>query len=215
MFMMDKFQQKKYNQSLGNALGLQQGIWWKQLNRSSTQDEYIQGVKETKKSGPYKDFVKSKNTVNFLSKPYIEDQVLRHSGFAPVDGKRLFAKETESTNFLYELLQLRPTLFTQWPNFKRKAKKIQFEQLICVVKGTEKFKLVSPIYRQNIYVGMFENYKDHEVPVDFFKVDLEKYPFAKYVSFIDVELKTGDCLYVPAFFYVQSQTLAEESIIIT
>ena len=49
---------------------------------------------------------------------------------------------------------------------------------------------------------MFENYKDHEVPVDFFNVDLQKYPFAKYVSFIDVEVKAGDCLYVPAFFYI-------------
>ena len=62
---------------------------------------------------------------------------------------------------------------------------------------------------------MFENFKDHEVPVDFFKVDLEKFPFAKYVSFIDVELKAGDCLYVPAFFYLQSQTMAEETVMIT
>ena len=57
----------------------------------------------------------------------------------------------------------------------------------------------------NTCQDMFENYKNHEVPIDFFNVDLEKYPFAKYVAFIDIDLKAGDCVYIPAYFYVQSQ----------
>ena len=76
-----------------------------------------------------------------------------------------------------------------------------------MAKGTEQFKLVSPIYRQNIYVGAFEELKKDETPLDFFDVNYKAYPFAKDVVFLDATLYPGDCLYVPAFFYYQSKTL--------
>jgi hypothetical protein len=38
----------------------------------------------------------------------------------------------------------------------RKAFYTEEERLVCVVEGTELFALVSPIYTQNIYVGLFE-----------------------------------------------------------
>jgi hypothetical protein len=41
-------------------------------------------------------------------------------------------------------------------------------------------------------------------------VDFEKFPFAKQVNFIDVTLNAGDCMYVPAFYYVQSKTTSTE-----
>jgi hypothetical protein len=61
---------------------------------------------------------------------------------------------------------------------------------------------VSPIYRQNIYVGLFDNLKPDETPVDFFDPDFENFPFAKKVKFVEAILDTGDCMYVPAYYYL-------------
>lgn len=48
--------------------------------------------------------------------------------------------------------------------------------MICLIEGQETFKMVSPIYRHNIYVGVFENLKDYETPIDFFNPDYVKFP---------------------------------------
>jgi hypothetical protein len=50
------------------------------------------------------------------------------------------------------------------------------EQIVCMVRGKEEFKIVSPIFRQNIYVGVFESYKNYETPVDFFNPDYKRFP---------------------------------------
>jgi hypothetical protein len=46
-----------------------------------------------------------------------------------------------------------------------------------VLKGHEEFALVSPIYRQNIYIGALEELDPTETPIDFFNVDRKVYPF--------------------------------------
>ena len=69
--------------------------------------------------------------------------------------------------------------------------------------------MVSPIYKKNIYVGVFESFWPDDSPVDFFRVNHDKYPLAKTVNFLDTTLEAGDCLYVPAYFYVQSKTVGE------
>lgn len=93
---------------------------------------------------------------------------------------------------------------------KRKPKKINNEQHICILNGREKFRLVSPIFRKNIYVGEFEALGPDESPVDFFEPEFRKFPFAQNVNFIEVTLQAGDCMYVPAYFYVQSQSLPDK-----
>ena len=45
-------------------------------------------------------------------------------------------------------------------------------------------------------------------PVDFFDPDFKLFPFARNVKFLEAELKAGDCMYVPAYFFVQSKTVA-------
>ena len=55
---------------------------------------------------------------------------------------------------LSKLLRHKNILFTQWHNFApRHPRKVNSEQHICVVKGKEVFRIVSPIFRKNIYVG--------------------------------------------------------------
>mmetsp|Transcript_9315 Transcript_9315/g.14089 ORF Transcript_9315/g.14089 Transcript_9315/m.14089 type:complete len:125 (-) Transcript_9315:43-417(-) len=49
-------------------------------------------------------------------------------------------------------------------------------------------------------------------PIDFFEPNERLYPFTKTVSFINATLEAGDCMYVPAFYYVQSRTLEAEGV---
>lgn len=108
---------------------------------------------------------------------------------------------------------LRPinTLYTQWPNFEpRRPWKVRYEQWMCVVKGRELIRMVSPIFRKNIYVGQLEHLEKDESPMDFFDPDYDKFPYAKQFKFVEVELEAGDCLYIPAYFYVQSKTTADD-----
>ena len=82
-----------------------------------------------------------------------------------------------------------------------------YEQHICIMKGREHFKLVSPIFRKNIYAGTKEEFSNSFSPLDFFNVDFQKYPLAAEVKFIDAVVEAGDCLYVPSYYYIQSKTL--------
>ena len=78
---------------------------------------------------------------------------------------------------------------------------------MCSVHGSEKFILVSPIFQQNIYVGVYEQLKKNQSPIDFFHIDHEKFPFASDANFLEVTLHAGDCLYVPAYYFIQSQSV--------
>lgn len=108
---------------------------------------------------------------------------------------------------------LRPisTLYTESSDYDAtRSRKLNHEQQICVFNGREKFRMVSPIFRKNIYVGEFEALQQDESPVDFFNPDYTRFPFTKHVTFIETILSNGDCMYVPAYYYVQSRTLGEK-----
>ena len=47
----------------------------------------------------------------------------------------------------------------------------EFENLYCSMEGNETFRIVSPIFRDNIYVGHFENWPKHEAVFSFFGED--------------------------------------------
>ena len=96
---------------------------------------------------------------------------------------------------------------TMWSDFNRRPKKTSFERHICVYSGSETFRLASPIFRKNIYVGVFEKLSPKVSPIDFFKIDYDHFPFAKQFKLLEVTLQPGDCLYVPAYYYIQSKTI--------
>ena len=56
--------------------------------------------------------------------------------------------------------------------------------MICVIDGDEEFMLASPILKQNIYNGVFEDLEPHLLPkdMDFFDIDEEKYPLTKAIE---------------------------------
>ena len=82
-------------------------------------------------------------------------------------------------NPIGQILRQRNTLYTNWVDFKRRPKKIVNEQYICVLKGQEEYKIVSPIFRKNIYVGVIEKFKQDETPLDFFNINLKKWRYTR------------------------------------
>ena len=128
----------------------------------------------------------------------------------------MMSSDLYQDNFMTNLSQRRARKFTQWKNFKRKPEKLLYESHICVVRGTETFRFASPIFRKHLYVGSYPHLKRDESPLDFFHLSEKDYPTAREVTFITVKLAAGDCMFVPAFYYIQSKTeYGEESIIIT
>jgi hypothetical protein len=75
-------------------------------------------------------------------------------------------------------LRKRNNFLTIWPDFIRLPRKLYNENHICVLKGQERFKLASSIYRKNIYVNVLESVKPEESPLNFFDIDIQKYPYA-------------------------------------
>ena len=47
--------------------------------------------------------------------------------------------------------------------------------------------------------------------MNFFSPDYEKFPQMKNAVIIEAKLEAGDCMYIPAFYYVQSETMVGES----
>ena len=90
------------------------------------------------------------------------------------------------------------------------SQKIPFEHHICIYSGSETFKLASPIFRKNIYAGVFEKLSPDVSPIDFFNIDYDHFPFAKQFKLLEVTLEPGDCLYTPAYYYIQSKTNGED-----
>ena len=70
-----------------------------------------------------------------------------------------------------DFTRFRGRSLTVWNQFTRVPKKIENDQYVCILKGEEIFRLVSPIFRQNIYVGVFENLPPEDTPLNFFDVD--------------------------------------------
>ena len=70
--------------------------------------------------------------------------------------------------------------------------------------------MASPIFRKNIYAGVFEKLPPAASPIDFFNIDYDHFPFAKQVNFLEITLELGDFVYIPAYYYIQSKTIGKD-----
>jgi hypothetical protein len=104
-----------------------------------------------------------------------------------------------------------------WPQFERKPIQVQNEQVICVVTGKEEFKIASGIFRQYLYVGVFDELEIDSVPeeINFFDIDKEKYSLVNQLSetgaIQTTVLNAGDCMYLPSFYFWQSRTHMDDT----
>lgn len=110
------------------------------------------------------------------NRQYIRNFYIENSLLKPMDLMDAYAKP-EFTEFL----ALQHIGFSYLPQLwnKRNAYYSEDERVICAVSGSERFAMASPVFSQNLYVGLFEEFKIDFVPVDLFETDLEEYPLTK------------------------------------
>jgi hypothetical protein len=103
---------------------------------------------------------------------------------------------------------------TVWEGFKgRKPEMKDRERYLCVVTGKEEFRLVSPVFKQNIYSGVLDELDPRDTPLDFFKaVNITRFPLFSEVKLLTAELTAGQCIFIPAFYWAQSKTTTEENL---
>lgn len=117
-------------------------------------------------------------------------------------------------------MRLRSTTLSIWPEAitHYRVKQNKGEQFQCLVDGSVTFKLLSPTFAQNCYQGVFEDLCEHDLPEDisFFVDDKEKYPLLIEVKdYIQTtELKKGDCVYIPNFWFSQATSTKGDAILL-
>ncbi len=75
------------------------------------------------------------------------------------------------------------------------------DQLLCVATGELKITVVSPWERDVMYIGSATGMPTNFSPVDFFKPDTRKHSNFKAATPFDINLKEGDCLYLPGYWW--------------
>ena len=71
-------------------------------------------------------------------------------------------------------------------DFKRKPVFNHREKLVCVLHGVETFRMVSVIFKQNMYSGVFMDMDPLETPINLFETDAEKIQKYKLMKIEDV-----------------------------
>jgi hypothetical protein len=87
---------------------------------------------------------------------------------------------------------------------------------MCLVDGTLNLKMMSPVFGQNCYQGVFEDLNPAELPEDisFFQDMPDKYPLLSEVrGYIQsTTLKKGDCVFIPSFWFYQYKSEGKNAI---
>ena len=73
-----------------------------------------------------------------------------------------------------------------------------------MLQGKERFRMVSAIFKQNMYSGIYEDLDPLETPINLFEKRIEqikKYRLMKLEDVYDAEIEKGGCLYIPAYYW--------------
>mmetsp|Transcript_981 Transcript_981/g.1762 ORF Transcript_981/g.1762 Transcript_981/m.1762 type:complete len:115 (+) Transcript_981:942-1286(+) len=69
--------------------------------------------------------------------------------------------------------------------------------------------MVAPIFKHNIYAGVYDDLGPLDTPINFFETDpalISKYQLMKLSDVYESLLTAGDCLFIPAYYWFQSST---------
>jgi len=134
---------------------------------------------------------------------FIDNSLLRGNDLRGSYGKHEFAS----------FLSLNHIGFSQFPkNWEsRKASYTENERIICAIHGEEVFALVSPMFTQNMYIGLFEQFPSDHCPIDLFRLNRKHHPLTRAAVVSKTTLSAGQCLYVPSFWWVQQRTSSKVS----
>jgi len=86
-------------------------------------------------------------------------------------GKSNLVDDIKKPEYMSKFMNNRSIGLTLWSKFNRKPQFNKREMLICMVKGAETFRMVSAIYKPNMYSGVFEGLDPADTPVDLFESD--------------------------------------------
>lgn len=106
-----------------------------------------------------------------------------------------------------------------WERFEREPFLSEKERFVCVLDGTEEFRIVSSAFRQNLYSGVYDDLHPTALPEDItlFEINAEKYPLMESIKdhILSATLNKGDCIYLPSLYWVHTRTLTDEAMLIT
>jgi len=97
-------------------------------------------------------------------------------------------------HFIKNYLRSSAIDFTYWGEFTRKAKFNRDERVVCVISGKERFRLVSSIFKQNMYSGVYEDLDPLETPINLFETDMSKvrkYRLMKLGNVFEADIEKG------------------------
>lgn len=117
--------------------------------------------------------------------------------------------------FLDSFLNLKGMTLSHVQDFKRKPVFTDSERLVCLLQGRETFRMVSSIFKQNMYSGVFMDMDPLETPINLFETDMEKIQKYKLMKIDDVyqaNMEAGSCLFIPSYYWYQSRTVGESAL---
>ena len=80
-------------------------------------------------------------------------------------------QDIQVPTYLASFLRLNKMGLTYWEDLKRKPKFNHKEKLICLISGSEKIRMVSGIFKQNMYSGVYEDLDPLDTPINLFETD--------------------------------------------
>ena len=87
-----------------------------------------------------------------------------------------------------------------------------------MTSGAETFRLVSPVFNQNMYSAVREELKPGVSPIDLFfhnvTMNIATFPLLAQAVIHEATIGPGECIFIPAWWWVQSKTVSEESVLI-
>ena len=91
------------------------------------------------------------------------------------------------------------------------AQQTENELFLCFVANHRydsdklKIRIASPIFAKNLYQGL-SGLPPGMVPISFFDPDFEKFPKSRQVTVESFEMKTGECIFIPAYWFWEAAT---------
>jgi len=164
---------------------------------------------------------------------YTIGKILDQDGFAPEKAIKFvtfaddisisldLAPEVDAKNCpLRQILKKEGEALSIYPvKIKRKPGSEPMERFICVLAGEESLKMLSPVFKQNIYQGVYDYIHPEDIPsdIDMFNIDTTQFPLLALVSdyILNAKLEKGDCVYVPALYWIQSESQEEKTMLHT
>lgn len=111
-----------------------------------------------------------------------------------IDTNKQLKEDYNEPRYLSIYLKMTSIGLTYWGEFNRKPLFNHDERVVCIIKGKERFRLVSSIFKQNMYSGVFEDLDPLDTPINLFETDLEKikrYKLMKLGNVFEAEVEKG------------------------